>query len=54
MHKRVSNDKVSRAVKYLKGYNGFNEICAIGIVLVRILDILEDIQRQGDRKDKND
>lgn len=40
--KHISNDKISKAIKYIKNYNGFQIYSAIGYLLIGIYDLLKE------------
>ena len=44
--KHISNDKVLKAIKYIKAYTGFQEFSAIGIMLIALYDLLKE-REQG-------
>lgn len=44
--KHISDEKVLRAIKYIKNYNGFDEISALGYLLIAIYDLLNERQNR--------
>lgn len=44
--KHISNDKVLKAIKYIKEYSGMLIFSAIGIMLIAIYDLLKE-REQG-------
>mgnify|MGYP000852283135 FL=1 len=45
--KHISNEKINRAIKYLKNYHGYDEFVALGFLLIAIYDLLMEREDNG-------